>query len=144
MKYQREDSGAVIAEIEPKLLIDNDRSRANFILSAQAMMTTFPSDIFVYTARDSNTNEVKAFVIAQVVKGESYVWMAQTWSDPSNDWTVADKILIRLKLWTLAVGRSKLRGETKRKVKAFFRRFSFNPVSQIVEYEIPESFLEGF
>lgn len=144
MKYQREENGAIIAEIEPKLLIDNDRSRENFVKSAQAMMTAFPSDIFVYTAREENTNEVKAFVIAQVAKGENYVWMAQTWSDSSNDWSVADKILVRLKLWTIAVGRNKLRGETKRRVKAFFRRFSFNPVSQIVEYEIPESFLEGF
>lgn len=140
MEIRREENPKVLTEVEPHLIFETEQGKETFLKQAVLMMVNSPGEIFVCTARANGA--LRGFVIAQATRGTKYVWIAQCWSDSLNGWSTADDILSRLVLWTVAIGRKVIRGETKRDVKSFSRRFSFVSVAQIVEHKIPDDLIE--
>lgn len=140
MKYTRETDPVILTQIEPHLDFIVDYSRLNFLRAIMEMMNNRPEQIYICVARQGKT--LRGFIIAQAPAGESHVWIAQAWSDLQNDWKVSEEVLNRVRIWTAAIGRKTIRAETRRNVEAFSRRFSFDPIAQIVEHKVPEDLLE--
>lgn len=140
MEIAREENAKVLVELAPHLILVDEDARGVFLQQAAFTMTNAPGEIFVCTAREGG--ELRAFVIAQAGRSTKYVWISQCWSDSLNGWDTADKILSRLMLWTVAMGRKAIRGEIRRDDKAISRRFSFEPIAQIIEHKIPDELIE--
>ena len=87
--------------------------------------------------------EVKAFVLAYDIPGQTYVHIYQAWADPSftlQSWK--DSMFLRLVMWAEARGMSELRAETRRSPEAFLRKWGFENHSTVLSYRIPENFEE--
>lgn len=140
MKYTRETDPGIMIHIEPHLSFAISHSKENFLRVVINRMSNQPEEVFIYSAKEEDT--LRAFIIIEAPRGETYVWVAQAWSDSRNDWSIADNILHRARIWTAAIGRKKMRAETFRNAEAFSRRFSFELVALIVEHVVPDDLLE--
>lgn len=105
-------------------------------------MSHNPESLLVLGALDDE-DELIAFVIAQNPGFNThYIYVAQVWSHKQNPFSVAEELHAQVVLWAMSLGKSYLSGETQRSTAAIFHKFGFEPVAQVMRFDIDESVRE--
>lgn len=131
----------VLKYIEPFLLPDDDYDKGTFLEMIRRLLLESPEMIYIPVIFDGE--DVKAFLVSIAPPDQGHVWIVQAWASPSlDDKRVKDQVFLKLIIWTLGLGRTSIRGETQRKTGAFLRSWGFEPLSQILSYEIDKDFEE--
>ena len=133
MKIVRATSPSGITLIEPLLIADNDRDRSAAADMFRQGLVNVPDAMFVLVAFEEE--EVLGFVVAYLPPAVDHVFLHQAWVKPGVT-TLADKLFIRLAIWTENAGRHFIRAETQRNPEAFLRRWNFTQVSVIMQHRL--------
>lgn len=145
MRIIRAKGTTVVEFLEPYLLQDDDYAEVSVGDVLREMLSGQAERTCVYLAYKEDPNkpdeiEVCAFIIAFAPANITHVWLFQVWCDPKYaNKGLADKMFLRVILWAEHIGRSFIRGETKRNEGAVYRKWGFREHSKIVQYElVPE------
>jgi len=125
-----------ISEMREHFVMTDGQSVEMF---CQELSHRVPTDS-VFMLQALKGDELYGFLIAQAVPGSTIVYILQAWN--KGPMAVADEFFSRVVVWALANGKSLLRAMTSRNPDAFYRRFSFESVATIVEYEIDQNILK--
>jgi hypothetical protein len=119
-------------------VVDSEHDRALLDQQIEHAMIHQPESVLVIQATRDNT--LVGFLIAQ--NTGPFVWLAQAWSRPGNEYQVADEMWSRLLVWSAALGKSEIRAETKRSINPLYERFGFVEFSRTITRKIDTSILD--
>jgi len=140
MIYKRATTFEDLRAIEGFLVLEADEPVELFMANLVAAYRTAPEQVACFQAWDNG--ELKAFILAQL-EGPNSVWISQGWSDSANPWEVASELVNRVKLWAVALGRTKVQARTKRSARAMYERFGFEEVARVMEIRIDQQTQES-
>lgn len=142
MVIERITDPTTLIQISPYFVAADEATRNKFTQDYFHLMTTSPISCFALIAKEGS--EPIAFILAWSHVPQAWVYVAQIWSKAGNDWSIMDKLYTHILLWTIGQGKKSLRGEVIRGHAGFDRRFGFKPIAEVIEYQIPDSQVEGF
>ncbi len=124
-------------EVARHLVVD-EGGEVNFLQQLAGWLANMPEKVFMLLVwNNREKEELRAFVIAHDPGMHvDYSYIAQVWSDPQNNRKVTTAMFARLWVWTVAMGKTAIRGMTQRNEDAIFRSFGFENVGIIVERKI--------
>jgi len=136
MRIVRVRTIAGIDYMADKIMVDDLGTPIDqYINCLKQMITAGQDDIFILQVWDGD--EIKAFLIALAPASCEHIWVAQTWISPSlADTKAADRLFLRLLMWSESLGRSEVRMETKRDESAFTKRWNFQTHSVIMSFKV--------
>lgn len=131
-----------LEEMYPHFVFTDIVQRQQLIRQLTETMLQTPESLLVLQAiSDVADPGLVGFVVANNVPGASYVWVAQAWSQPGNDFEVADAMWARVRVWACALGKSSVRAQTGREIDVIYRRFGFEELCKIVEHKLDPALL---
>lgn len=86
---------------------------------------------------------VLAFILGYASPDQSYAWVWQAWSSRQGGVSLSKRLWYRFVLWTHNMGKDHIRMETQRNPKTFTKRYGFEVIANVMEYNIPEDFEES-
>jgi len=130
-------SATIVPKIKPNLVYSDERCREAYVEELVHMLVNNPDRVFILAKVDGE--EVTAFLIA-IDPGINYPFVTVTnaWNDSHNGWDVADHIFARTLVWAAAMGKDYVRAETLRNTKAMYRRFGFEPFSEVMKVDLTD------
>ena len=147
MRIIRPGSIEILNEIKPLLTVFEESLRDLAITDIASLMINHPASLLFLVGYDDDDgdegderDEVKAFLIAKD-PGPIYPFtmVLHLWSHPLNPRKWFDTFFARLIVWTVAHDKRYIKAETQRNLKAFCKRFNFQPFSQTVRFDLEES-----
>ena len=147
MKTIRVQNPEGVDEMSAYLLPDNDMSPEDFVNELKQNLAANGSNVYLIQTWDKDKEdkdsdwEIVAFMLAINYPNQKYVYIYQFWRDcERTSVALADSMVHRVVLWAENFGKKKLKMETLRDPEAFTRRWGFEPVSTVMEFNIPDDF----
>lgn len=116
-----------------QLLPDADFVGDGFVRELKECLAYTPDAILIVQAWDDG--KLRGFGIAVAPEGKTYTWIYQVWAEPKAQ-GLANKMFGLVCDWTRSLGRTSIKGETKREAAAM-RKWGFEHDSTIVRYTLP-------
>jgi len=139
MNIVRATTPDVIELVAPHMVFTDDRVKGPFITELVYRMTKAP-DTLQFMVALNEEKELRAYSICTNPGALlPFVLLAQVWSHPENPSYVADRLLSQVIIWTIAMGKDYIRGETVRNTAALMRRFGFEPYLQLIKLDLVKS-----
>lgn len=129
----------ILPYIEPYLSFTDPKNKEPFLEEFVQYMTQAPEMMMVIAALELEDPEVpvRAFAIAQNPGFKvPHINLAQTWSHPENPWEIPREMFSRIVMWAVSLGKTSIRGQTQRSTTALYRKWGFQPVSQIIQFDL--------
>ncbi len=121
-----------------KLLVDEDFSKEALVRNLKYKLTHQPDSVLILQAYEGE--DLIAFLIAHAPQGFKHTFIQQAWLSPGTKTQIADRMFLKLLMWTEEIGRKEIRGETLRDPKAFFQRWKFEEFSTILSFRLDDEF----
>lgn len=137
----REATAEHLEEMIPLLIFRDECERVPFVKEVVRLLIERPEILLVLQVRESETDELLGFIVANNPTGVGYVWVAQAWSKSTNGREVADEMLKRVLIWAAALGKLEIRAETSRDGPSFLRRFGFDELYKVISRRIDPEIL---
>ena len=133
---ERHTSLLRISGFVPYCTFESPAERDAFMPGLTELFKQRPDSVLVVAAYDGG--KLLGFIMAQDTDDDT-VWIIQAWSRQDSPWAVIDNLWARVILWSLSLGRSRIRASTLRNVEALSRRFKFHEVSRTIEHTIDQA-----
>lgn len=132
-----------LRHLEPHLTFSDPRLKKPFIEELAQRMIHQPDALMILVAIQNGQTEreqagrLVAFMIVHNPGVDfPYISVLQAWSHPDNPASMSDPFIARMVLWALSLDKDYVRAETQRSTAAMYRRFGFEPHSQIVKFDL--------